>query len=63
MPDQFAMGSVDLMTKYARRHDDLDKIIHMEKIPVFCAEHSLSRHLKYHNVKVKFIQPLINIQR
>jgi len=63
MPDQFAIGSVDLMSKYAARHDDLDKILHMEKIHAFCAEHALGRQLNYHNVKVKFLQPLINIKR
>ena len=66
MPDQCALGSVELMNIYAQRYDDLDKIIHMEKIPEmpsFCAEHALSMHLKYHNVKVKFLEPLIQIQR
>lgn len=63
MPDQFAIGSVDLMGIYARRYDDLDMIVHLENTQTLCSECSLTRHLKYHNVKVKFLKPLIQIQR
>jgi hypothetical protein len=63
LPEQFAIGSVDLMSIYAKRYDDLDMIIHAEKIKHFCSEFSIARQLKWYNVKVKFIRPLLGIQR
>lgn len=63
LPDQFAIGSVEFMQAYADRYDDLDHISHSEKNYRFCAEYSLPRQLKYHNIKIKFLRPLTGIQR
>ena len=62
MPDQFAIGSVESMGIYAKRYDDLDHILHSEKTHL-CSEFSIGRQLKYYNMKVKFLRPLIGIQR
>jgi len=63
LPDQFAVSTVELMGIYARRYDDLDKVIHAERTARFCSEYSLGRQLKFYGVQVKILQPLIRIQR
>jgi hypothetical protein len=63
LPDQFAIGSVDSMGVYAKRYDDLDAIVHTEKTKLLCSEYSLGRQLKMYNITIKFIRPLIGIQR
>jgi len=63
IPDQFAISSVDLMTIYAKRFDDLEHITHSENHHLLCSEYSLSRQLNFYNVKVKFIKPMYGIHR
>ena len=61
LADQFAIGSVETMGIYARRYDDLEK--NCAKAGELHPEGSLTFHLKYNHVQVKFIRPLIRIIR
>ena len=63
IPDQFAISSVELMTIYAKRHDDLDRITHLENHHLLCSEYSLARQLNFYNVKIKFLKPMYGIRR
>ena len=57
--DQFAIGSVELMTIYAKRYSNMDELIARGK-DMF-AENLLGRQLEYNNVQVKFLPvPIIS---
>ena len=59
--DQFGISGPDVMNIYARRYDDLQKNCYSsgESHP----ESSLQFQLRANNVKIKFLKPLIQIQR
>lgn len=59
--DQFGMSCVKVMDVYARRYDDLEKNCHSggNAHP----ESSLQYQLQVNGVKLKFLKPLIQIQR
>lgn len=59
--DQFGISSVETMSLYAQRYDDLEKNCHSGGR--LHPEGSLQYHLQKNDVKIKFLKPLIEIQR
>ena len=59
--DQFGMSSVEIMSIYAKRYDDLEKncLSGGNAHP----EGSLQYHLQHNGIKIKFVKPLIEIVR
>jgi hypothetical protein len=61
LPDRFAFSSPELMGIYACRYDELDDLV--KRTGKLFAENSICQHLKYHNVKIKFLESMYYIQR
>ena len=63
LPDQIAIGNVPLMSIYAQRYENLYNIVHSGPSWSLCAERSLTKHLQYYNVPVKFLKLMTEIKR